>query len=312
MFNYILKSKTFPEIWYLSLIKPIHKSGKTALHEHSRDICISNHLSKLFTSVLCDKLQSWVSQKGIVPDKSLGFRKGLRTEDGLFILTSLLDKYAKKGQKLYACFVDFAKFYDTIAHDLLSLKSAEKGVNGNFYLLKNMYQNCKYAVKVQLYIENADNKCKKYKWFRTTCFKAVSGLKQGCNPLLANIYFSGLHKHLEQNHNFAPILSEGSVTSVTWADDLLILSLHRDGLQNCLGNLNSYTQKWGLEVSLKKTRCVIFSKGHTNYALQNPFLLGQKILQFENFHKYLGVEIMDNCAFTIVKSEWVIKAKKSL
>ena len=314
LFNYILKSETFQEIWNLSLIKPIHKSGTTTLHEHYRGICISNHLSKLFTSVLCDRLQSWVSQKGIVPDKSLGFRKGLRTENGLFILTSLLDKYARKGQKLYACFVDFAKFYDTIAHDLLFLTLAEKGVNGNFYyLFKNMYQNCKYAVKVQLNIENADNKCKKYRWFRTTCFKAVSGLKQECNlsPLLANIYLSDLHEHLELNHNFAPILSEESVTSVTWADDLLILSLHIDGLQNCLGNLNSYTQKWGLEVSLKKTRCVIFSKGHTNYALQNPFLLGQKILQFENFYKYLGVEIMDNCAFTMVKSERVIKAKKA-
>ena len=178
----------------------------------------------------------------------MGFRKGLRTEDGLFILTSLFDKYARKGQKLYACFVDVAKFYDTIAHDLLFLKSAEKGVNGNFYyLLKNMYQNCKYAVKVQLNVENADNKCKKYKWLRTTCFKAVSGLKQGCNlsPLLANIYLSDLHEHLEQNHNFVPILSEESVTSITWADDLLILSLHRDGLQNYLGNLNSYTQKMG-------------------------------------------------------------------
>ena len=73
-----------------------------------------------------------MSQKGILPEKSLEFRKGLRTEDGLFILTSLLDKYARKGQKLYACFVDFAKFYDTIAHDLLFLKLAEKGVNGNF------------------------------------------------------------------------------------------------------------------------------------------------------------------------------------
>ena len=314
LFNYILKSKTFLEIWNLSLIKPIQKSGTTTLIEHYRGICISNHLSKLFTSVLCDRLQSWVSQKGILPEKSLGFRKGLRTEDGLFILTSLLDKYVRKGQKLYACFVDFAKFYDTIAHDLLFLKLAEKGVNGNFYyLLKNMYQNCKYAVKVQLNIENADNKYKKYKWFRTTCFKAVSGLKQGCNlsPLLANIYLSDLHEHLEQNHNFVPILSEESVTSVTWADDLLILSLHRDGLQNCLGNLNSYTQKWGLEVSLKKTRCVIFSKGHTNYALQNPFLIGRKILQFENFYKYLGVEIMNNCAFTMVKRERVIKAKKA-
>ena len=152
-------------------------------------------------------------------------------------------------------------------------------MNGNFYyLLKNTYQNCKYAVKVLLNIENADNKCKKYKWFRTTCFKAVSGLKQGCNlsPLLANIYLSDLHEHLEQNHNFATILSEESVTSITWADDLLILSLHRDGLRNCLGNLNSYTQKWGLEVSLKKNSLCYFFQGTHQLCSTEPVFIWTK------------------------------------
>ena len=43
LFNHILKSKTFPEIWNLSLINPIHKSGTTTLHEHDRGISISTH-----------------------------------------------------------------------------------------------------------------------------------------------------------------------------------------------------------------------------------------------------------------------------
>ena len=32
-------------------------------------------------------------------EKSLGFRKGLRTEDGIFLLTTILEKYVKKGKK---------------------------------------------------------------------------------------------------------------------------------------------------------------------------------------------------------------------
>ena len=39
----------------------------------------------------------WADNNNVLPDNSLGFRKGARTEDKLFILTSLLNKYAKKG-----------------------------------------------------------------------------------------------------------------------------------------------------------------------------------------------------------------------
>ena len=315
--------KTFPKSWNLSLLIPIHKSGITTKHENYRGICISNHLSKLFTLILNNKLDKWVEQRHILPDNSLGFRKGLRTEDGLFILTSILGKYAKKGEKVYACFVDFAKFYDTISHDLLFLKLAEKGICGNFYfLLKDMYQNCKYAVKVQLPLENitvgnsknSSNKTVLFRWYRTTHFKAIAGLKQGCSlsPLLANIYFSDLHDHIKQNHNSPPQLHEKYVTCITGADDLLILSLQREGLQNCINNLNTYTEEWGLQVSLKKTRCVIFSKGHTNLNLQKHFLLGDKIIQFKDYYKYLGVEISDNCEFSKVKKERCAKARSAL
>ena len=92
-------------------------------------------------------------------------------------------------------------------------------------------------------------------------------LKQGCNlsPLLANIYLSDLHEHLEKDHKYASTSHEKPITSITWADDLLITSLQHGGLQKCIHKPNTYTQKQGLEVSLKKTRCVIFSKGHTKY-----------------------------------------------
>ena len=101
------------------------------------------------------------------------------------------------------------------------------------------------------------------------------------------------------------------MTSITWADDLLILSLQREGLQNCINNLNTYTEEWGLQVSLKKTRCVIFSKGHTNLNLQKRFLLGDKIIQFKDYYKYLGVEISDNYEFSKVKKERCAKVRSA-
>ena len=57
----------------------------------------------------------------------------------------------QKGGRLFSCFVDFAKFYDSNSRNLLFIKLAEKGISGNFYfLLKNMYSNCSCAIKVLL------------------------------------------------------------------------------------------------------------------------------------------------------------------
>ena len=251
IFNNILNSKLFPNSWNLSLIKPIHKCGTFSKHDNYRGICNSNHLSNLFTALKHKTLEKWSVKENVLPDNSLGFRKGLRTEDGIFILTTLLDKYAKRGERIFSCFVDFAKFYDSISHNLLFIKLAEKGISGNFYfLLKNMYSNCSYAIKVLLPCDplcgkkNTKKKTISYQWFRTSSFRAKTGLRQGCNlsPLLANVFLSDLHESLDIGHYYAPQLLQESITSISWADDLLILSINSAGLQKGIENLEEYTQ----------------------------------------------------------------------
>ena len=151
LFSYILETQKFPKTWNLSLIKPVHKSGLQTKCTNYRRLCISDHLSKIFTSILNERLESYVKLKQILPHQSLGFRKGFRTEDAMFILSTILDKYAKRGSKVYACFVDFAKFYDTISHAHLFYKQLNTGISGNFcFTLKDMYKNRRYAVKVDL------------------------------------------------------------------------------------------------------------------------------------------------------------------
>ena len=116
------------------------------------------------------------NQNNILPSKSLGFRKGLRTEDGIFVLTIILDKYARRRHKIFSCFVDFSKFYDSIDHNVLLLKLAENGISVSFYfVLKNIYINSSYAIKVLLPVDinSIGNKVKKSKscqWYMSTSF----------------------------------------------------------------------------------------------------------------------------------------------
>ena len=88
------------------------------------------------------------------------------------------------------------------------------------------------------------------------------GLKQGGNlsPLLANIYQADLHNILDENNQHDPTLVDSSVTSILWADDLMILSLNKKSLQNCIHSLQAYSDIWKLEVPLKKPSVLFFSK----------------------------------------------------
>ena len=131
------------------------------------------------------------------------------------------------------------------SHDHLFYKLLNVGICGNFYfILKDMYKNCSYAIKVDL-LADAGNPFSKQitiKSYRTKVFLCQMGLKQGCNlsALLANIYLADLHNILDENNQHGPILVDSSVTSISWADDLMIFSLDKKSLQNCIHSLQAY------------------------------------------------------------------------
>ena len=106
-----------------------------------------------------------------------------------------------------------------------------------------MYSNCSYATEVSLPVDKANKKqTKTYQLFRTGTLKTRSG--QGCklSPLLANIFLSDLHEELQNDLAHAPYLKKYSITSISGADDLLMVSLNEVELQKCLQNLQKYAK----------------------------------------------------------------------
>ena len=75
-----------------------------------------------------------------------------------------------------------------------------------------------------------------------------------------------------------------------WADDIILLSETREGLQNCLNNLYTYCQKWKLEVNLKKTKSMIFRGKGTNITKASFHLNTEPILEAKEY-TYLGISI---------------------
>ena len=94
-------------------------------------------------------------------------------------------------EKVYACFVDFRKAFDSVWHHGLFYKLLQINVRGNFYdLIKNLYYNSTGSVRIGDY--------------QTQCFQYARGVHQGCilSPLLFNLYINDLP------YSFENILSD--------------------------------------------------------------------------------------------------------
>ena len=100
------------------------------------------------------------------------------------------------------------------------------------------------------------------------------GVKQGDNlsPLLFNIYINDLPKEIEKGETHPIKLVGQDINSLMWADDIILLSETKEGLQNCLNNLNIYCQKWKLVVNLKKTKTIIFREKGINVKYHKFYL----------------------------------------
>ena len=114
------------------------------------------------------------------------------------------------------------KAFDSVWHDGLLYKLLEINVGGNFYdLIKSLYYNSTGSVRIR-----------------------------DLSPLLSNLYINDLPYSFENILSDPFVLPNGTkLSSLSYADDLIILSRFKGGLQNCLNALAQYCRSWMLNNS---------------------------------------------------------------
>ena len=299
VFNTVLTSGSFPKIWAKGYIVPIFKNGSKDDPANYRGITIGSNLGKLFTKILNTRLEKYLCSRNIICPEQIGFSKGKRTTDHMFVLKILVDKYTQLGQKkLFSCFIDFKKAFDTVQHYGLLYKLRKAGISDHFYtVIKNMYQNTYLSVKV-----NND--------FSTNWFSSKTGVRQGDNlsPTLFKLFINEIPSKFDSS--CCPVdLDSKYINCLLYADDLILLSETADGLQHCLDILFSYCKKWGLEVNLKKSKVLVFN--NTGRLMSTKFMYNSNYLENVRKYTYLGVSFSISGNFTDAKHELYCKGLKA-
>ena len=95
----------------------------------------------------------------------------------------------------------------------------------------------------------------------TPAFRCHTGVKQGCmlSPTLFNLYLSYLSEELKAKNLNDVELNELPLSCMLYADDLVIFSKSKNGLQDYLDSLSEYCKENDLSVNLNKTKVLIFN-----------------------------------------------------
>ena len=99
LFNNILSTGKFPVVWAKGIIVPIFKSGEKCNPSNYRGITIGSCIGKLFLKILNNRLDNFLTMHNIICPEQIGFSKGSRTSDHMFVLKTLIDKYTQQGSK---------------------------------------------------------------------------------------------------------------------------------------------------------------------------------------------------------------------
>ena len=105
IFNAILNSGYFPEKWMEGVIVPLHKKGDINSVNNYRGITLVSCLSKLFTTVLNNRITKFCENNNVISDAQFGFRKGRSTIDALYILSSMVQNYIFEKKNVYIVYL---------------------------------------------------------------------------------------------------------------------------------------------------------------------------------------------------------------
>ena len=130
IYNESILSGEFPEIFKISKVTPIFKSGSVSDLGNYRPIAVISPFSKVLERLVYDQLVSYLEKECLLFNFQIGFRKGYSTEYAILETVEKLKSAVDDQQITCGIFLDFSKAFDTIKLHILLEKLYKYGIRG--------------------------------------------------------------------------------------------------------------------------------------------------------------------------------------
>ena len=163
-----------------------------------------------------------------------GFQRKNSTTMCSWVVNQTINYFNNRDTPVFSCFLDLTKAFDLVTFSKLFSKLRDKISNVFIRLLAYIYvyQSC----------------CVEWCGIKSKSFKVSNGVRQGAvlSPILFSLYIDDLFSVLAHG-GFGCYINNVFYGIFGYADDLVLLSPNRFGLQCMLNLAKSFLEKLGLK-----------------------------------------------------------------
>ena len=272
--NSSFSTGTFPEKLKYSKVLPIHKSGSKFKTSIYRPISVLPIFDKIFEKLMHTRLASFLDKNQIISPSQYGFQKHKSTATAIQDLVSKIAKSKHKRHYSSVVFLDFAKAFDTVDHNILLAKLNHYGIRG---IALKWFADYLSNRQQSVFILEALSKALYVKF----------GVPQGSilGPILFLLYINDI-VHSSDEFEYTLFADDTSLYTEHSNQNDLIVKINRGLL-----SVSDWLTANKLSLNVGKSNMLLFKPPNsTNSSTLNVSLNGTEIKQ-ETVVKYLGIKI---------------------
>ena len=188
--------------------------------------------------ILQARLQQYMNCE--LSDVQSGFRKDNRTRGQIANICWFIKKAREFQKNIYFCFIDWAKFFDSVDHKKLWRPRKDMGILDHpTCLLSNPYAGQEATVRTG--------------HGTTDWFQIGTGVCQGCilSPCLFNLYAEYIMRKAELDEAQAGIKIAGrNINNLRYADDTTLMAESEEELKSFLMKMKKESEKVDLKLNI--------------------------------------------------------------
>ena len=248
-----ISSGHVPKIFKKQIITPVHKKSSKAEPANYRPIALTSHVIKIFERIIRKQLVDHLERNNLICSNQHGFRKHRSCLTQLLSHIDLILQNLQNGMDTDVIYLDYAKAFDKVDHQILLQKLYSYGVRGKLLMWINSY----LTNREQTVVINGEH---------SEPAKVISGVPQGTvlGPVMFIMYLNDLTSCIKH-----------SVISSFADDTRLKKSIAKVNdthlLQEDLDSAISWSERNNMQLHQSKFELISHSTGQSNLLSELPF-----------------------------------------